>query len=191
MFCNWRKLFWHNFFKKNIWDHVNQIIVKYCDLLQWKYFIGFPNTHFMLHWICFALKSFCSCLSFLQRYSPLEPGLLPNAILPPTLTTATAVSSTQGMTPYPLNSTGWCIFVYNLAPDTEDSVLWQLFGPFGAVQNIKVIRDYNSGKCKGFGFVTMTNYEDALVAIQNLNGFTLGSRILQVSFKLNSSRKPC
>ncbi|XP_076463284.1 ELAV-like protein 1 isoform X3 [Babylonia areolata] len=122
------------------------------------------------------------------RYSPLEPGILPNTILPPTLTTAAAAASNTTTTPAPLNSTGWCIFVYNLAPDTEDSVLWQLFGPFGAVQSVKVIRDYTSGKCKGFGFVTMTNYEEALVAIQNLNGFTLGNRVLQVSFK-SSSRK--
>lgn len=125
------------------------------------------------------------------RYSPLEPGILPNAILPPTLTTAAAAAAATNAatTPTALNSTGWCIFVYNLAPDTEDSVLWQLFGPFGAVQSVKVIRDYTSGKCKGFGFVTMTNYEEALVAIQNLNGFTLGNRVLQVSFK-SSCRKP-
>lgn len=33
---------------------------------------------------------------------------------------------------------GWCIFVYNLAPETEESTLWQLFGPFGAVLSVKV-----------------------------------------------------
>ena len=81
------------------------------------------------------------------------------------------------------NGSGWCIFVYNLAPETEENILWQLFGPFGAVQNVKVrasfilhfsfllniiqvIRDLQTNKCKGFGFVTMTNYEEALVAIQ-------------------------
>jgi ELAV like protein 2/3/4 len=37
-----------------------------------------------------------------------------------------------------LGGTGWCLFVYNLAPETEESTLWQLFGPFGAVQNVKV-----------------------------------------------------
>ena len=37
------------------------------------------------------------------------------------------------------NGSGWCIFVYNLAPETEENILWQLFGPFGAVQNVKVI----------------------------------------------------
>jgi RNA recognition motif-containing protein len=38
------------------------------------------------------------------------------------------------------NGSGWCIFVYNLAPETEENILWQLFGPFGAVQNVKVPR---------------------------------------------------
>ncbi|CAG5119509.1 unnamed protein product [Candidula unifasciata] len=131
------------------------------------------------------------------RYSPLEAGLLPSTILPTTLTTAAsaaaaaaaAAASSNAATTTALNATGWCIFVYNLAPDTEDSVLWQLFGPFGAVQSVKVIRDFTTQKCKGFGFVTMTNYEEAVIAIQNLNGFTLGNRVLQVSFKANG-RKP-
>lgn len=101
------------------------------------------------------------------RFSPLDGGLVANNLI-------------TGNT---LNGSGWCIFVYNLAPETEENVLWQLFGPFGAVQNVKVIRDFQTQKCKGFGFVTMTNYEDALVAIQSLNGYALGNRVLQVSFK--------
>lgn len=51
-----------------------------------------------------------------------------------------------------------------------------------------MIRDLQSNKCKGFGFVTMTNYEDAVVAIQSLNGYTLGNRVLQVSFKTNKTK---
>lgn len=78
---------------------------------------------------------------------------------------------------------GSCIFIYNLAPETDEIVLWQLFAPFGAVQNVKIIRDLQTFKCKGFGFVTMTNYNEALVAIQALDGFNLGNRVLQVSFK--------
>ncbi|KAI6058401.1 ELAV-like protein 2 isoform X8 [Aix galericulata] len=76
--------------------------------------------------------------------------------------------------------TGWCIFVYNLAPDADESILWQMFGPFGAVTNVKVIRDFNTNKCKGFGFVTMTNYDEAAMAIASLNGYRLGDRVLQV-----------
>ena len=45
------------------------------------------------------------------------------------------------------------------------------------------MRDFATTKCKGYGFVTMTNYEDALVAIAGLNGYQLGTRMLQVSFK--------
>jgi len=120
------------------------------------------------------------------RYSPLAGDLLAgNPIL----------SGTGSM-----NGSGWCIFVYNLAPETEENILWQLFGPFGAVQNVKVIRenqtnkkdevirDLQTNKCKGFGFVTMTNYEECLVAIQSLNGYTLGNRVLQVSFKTNNRK---
>ncbi|KAK1792764.1 hypothetical protein P4O66_012690 [Electrophorus voltai] len=85
--------------------------------------------------------------------------------------------------------TGWCIFVYNLAPDADESILWQMFGPFGAVTNVKVIRDFSTNKCKGFGFVTMTNYDEAAMAIASLNGYRLGDRVLQVSFKTNKTHK--
>ena len=52
----------------------------------------------------------------------------------------------------------------------------------------QVIRDLQTNKCKGFGFVTMTNYDECLVAIQSLNGYTLGNRVLQVSFKTNNRK---
>lgn len=54
---------------------------------------------------------------------------------------------------------------------------------------LQVIRDLQSNKCKGFGFVTMTNYEEAVLAIQSLNGYTLGNRVLQVSFKTNKNKQ--
>ncbi|XP_058974355.1 ELAV-like protein 2 isoform X1 [Musca domestica] len=111
--------------------------------------------------------------SVISRYSPLTGDLLANSMLPGN----------------PINGSGWCIFVYNLAQETEENVLWQLFGPFGAVQSVKVIRDLQTNKCKGFGFVTMTNYEEAVLAIQSLNGYTLGNRVLQVSFKTNKTKQ--
>ncbi|ESO00402.1 hypothetical protein HELRODRAFT_83112 [Helobdella robusta] len=79
-----------------------------------------------------------------------------------------------------LGGPGFCLFVYNLAPETEENVLWQLFGPFGAVQNVKVMRDLATQKCKGYGFVTMTNYDEALTAIAAVHGYQLAGRILQV-----------
>lgn len=78
---------------------------------------------------------------------------------------------------------GWCLFIYNLTPEADESLLWQMFGPFGAVADVKVIRNFKTNKCKGFGFVTMSNYEDAAMAIHNLNGYRMGDKVLQVSFK--------
>lgn len=78
---------------------------------------------------------------------------------------------------------GWCLFVYNLAPEVEESVIWKLFGPFGAVQQVNLVKDSQTNKCRGFAFVTMSDYNQALLAIQSLNGYTLANRVLQVSFK--------
>ncbi|XP_004067598.1 ELAV-like protein 1 isoform X2 [Oryzias latipes] len=86
-------------------------------------------------------------------------------------------------------SSGWCIFIYNLTQDADEGMLWQMFGPFGAVVNVKVIRDFNTNKCKGFGFVTMTNYEEAAMAIHSLNGYRMGDKVLQVSFKTSKGHK--
>ncbi|GAB6025007.1 hypothetical protein CHUAL_010118 [Chamberlinius hualienensis] len=83
---------------------------------------------------------------------------------------------------------GWSIYVYNLPPDTEDCVLWQLFGPFGAVQSVRVFRDAQTNQCRGFGFVNMTNYEEAEMAINVLNGYMLQNRKLKVSFKTQSRK---
>ncbi|VDO10048.1 unnamed protein product [Rodentolepis nana] len=71
----------------------------------------------------------------------------------------------------PPGSGTWCLFVHNIAPDTEEATLWRLFGPFGAVRSVSVAREHGPGsKCRGFGFVNMVNYEEAVHAIQHLNG---------------------
>ncbi|CAD5111936.1 DgyrCDS1198 [Dimorphilus gyrociliatus] len=116
-----------------------------------------------------------------DRFSPMD-----GSTLVPTANSAAASALLSGNS---LNGSGWCIFVFNLAPETEENVLWQLFGPFGAVQSVKIIREVNTQKCKGFGFVTMTNYEEAVMAIQTLNGYSLGNRVLQVSFKTSKHNK--
>ena len=123
-----------------------------------------------------------------SRYSPLAGDLLTGNPILPGGGTGGSTNAAAAAAATSMSGSGWCIFVYNLAPETEENILWQLFGPFGAVQNVKVIRDLQTNKCKGFGFVTMTNYDECLVAIQSLNGYTLGNRVLQVSFKTNNRK---
>ncbi|BES94549.1 unnamed protein product [Nesidiocoris tenuis] len=85
-------------------------------------------------------------------------------------------------------SSGWCLYVYNLSPEVEEQHLWQLFGPFGAVQKVNIIKDPVTGNTKGYGFVTMSNRDEAEIAIHSLNGYALDNRVLQVSFKTNKKR---
>lgn len=106
-----------------------------------------------------------------------------NGTAAPTTTPPTTSLSSTSLSS--INYSGWCIFVYNLGPESDENILWQLFGPFGAVQSVRIIRDAQTSKCKGFGFVTMTSYEEAVTAINCLNGLNVNNRILQVSFKTN------
>jgi RNA recognition motif-containing protein len=77
----------------------------------------------------------------------------------------------------------YCLFVYNLPPNTDENLLYRLFSPYGALVNVKIIRDLATGNCKGYGFVNYLKLEEAQQAILNLNGFQMGNKFLQVSFK--------
>eukprot|EP01098_Paradermamoeba_levis_P000660 TRINITY_DN1074_c0_g1_i4.p1 TRINITY_DN1074_c0_g1~~TRINITY_DN1074_c0_g1_i4.p1 ORF type:complete len:340 (-),score=85.31 TRINITY_DN1074_c0_g1_i4:139-1158(-) len=79
----------------------------------------------------------------------------------------------------------FCLFVYNLPQDCDDNFLYRLFGPYGAIASVKIVKDSATNKCKGFGFVNYLKYEDAQQAIIGLNGYQVGNKFLQVSFKTN------
>ncbi|PVD22449.1 hypothetical protein C0Q70_18263 [Pomacea canaliculata] len=78
---------------------------------------------------------------------------------------------------------GYVIFAYNIGNNATERTLWQLFSPFGTVQKVNVVMEPGKGVCKGYGFVTMTNFQEAQNAINHLNGFYFQGRPLQVSFK--------
>lgn len=73
------------------------------------------------------------------------------------------------------------LYVGNLPYTTKDTDLKTKFEEFGAVTSSKIILDRDSGRSKGFGFIEMTNDEEALNAIEKLNGFEYGGRALTVS----------
>lgn len=78
---------------------------------------------------------------------------------------------------------GHIIFAYNIGPNTSESQLWELFAAYGTVLKSDVIRDPATNAGRGYGFVTMPNYEEAQFAIQSLNGYCYSTKPLQVSFK--------
>jgi len=77
----------------------------------------------------------------------------------------------------------YTLFVYNIGFQATDRTLWQLFSPFGTVQKVNIMLDHEKNQCKGYGFVTMTNYQEAQNAVNCLNGYFFQGRVLQVSFK--------
>jgi len=73
------------------------------------------------------------------------------------------------------------IFVGNLAFSTTEDELRQLFEAYGAVERVSIMNDRETGRSRGFGFVEMTNANEADAAINAMNGSTVGGRALNVN----------
>ena len=73
------------------------------------------------------------------------------------------------------------LYVGSLSYQTTEQELADLFGQVGQVVSATVITDRDSGRSKGFGFVEMSNDDEARKAIDQLNGATLGSRQIIVN----------
>jgi len=84
---------------------------------------------------------------------------------------------------YDAEKGGYILFAYNIGADTNEYTLGELFGTYGKVIRVNVIRKGESGESKGFGFVTMKNYNEAMNAISALNGYNYTGKPMQVSFK--------
>ena len=72
------------------------------------------------------------------------------------------------------------LFVGNLSFQTTENDLTDAFAQCGAVEAVALITDRDTGRSKGFGFVTMPE-EDADKAIGKLNGSQLDGRALTVN----------
>jgi cold-inducible RNA-binding protein len=73
------------------------------------------------------------------------------------------------------------IYVGNLSFDSNEGELKGLFEAYGEVDSAKVIVDQFTGRSRGFGFIEMTNREEGLKAIQELDSKDLGGRALKVN----------
>lgn len=73
------------------------------------------------------------------------------------------------------------IYVGNLTYEVSDSDLEELFGQFGAIVSAKVIKDPQSGKSRGFGFVEFEAQDQAQTAVDELNGSDFKGRRLVVN----------
>ncbi len=73
------------------------------------------------------------------------------------------------------------LFVGNLSFSMGEAELRQLFEQKGGVESVTVMRDTDTGRSRGFGFVEMASDEAAQKAIAELNGYSVDGRNLTVN----------
>ncbi len=85
------------------------------------------------------------------------------------------------------------LFVAGLDFAITNENLKEIFSPYGTVETAKVVTDKFSGQSRGFGFVDMSNQEEAQSCVNSLNNATVNSRQIVVKFKedkLSGNRSP-
>jgi RNA recognition motif-containing protein len=73
------------------------------------------------------------------------------------------------------------IYVGNFSFSMTESELRSLFEPHGAIESATIATDRDTGRSRGFGFVSMPNDEEAEKAMAALNGKDLSGRALTVN----------
>ena len=73
------------------------------------------------------------------------------------------------------------LFVGSLPWGVDDAQMAQIFSQAGNVVSAQVVKDRESGRSRGFGFVEMSTDEEAQNAVKNLNGTDVDGRKIVVN----------
>lgn len=82
------------------------------------------------------------------------------------------------------------LYVGNLPYSAADADLQNLFSQAGTVKSAQVIKDRESGRSKGFGFVEMSTPEEAQAAITMFHGKDFNGRTLTVNLARPREERP-
>ena len=82
------------------------------------------------------------------------------------------------------------LFVGSLAYATTDDGLKEFFEQIGEVERAKVATDRETGRSRGFGFVTFVNEDDNQKAVDQLDGKELDGRTINVSLARPREDRP-
>jgi cold-inducible RNA-binding protein len=81
------------------------------------------------------------------------------------------------------------LFVGNLSFQTNADSVRHVFEEFGAVEDVHLVTDRETGRSRGFAFVTMSTGEEAQKAIADMNGQNLDGRPLRVNLAEERPRR--
>ena len=77
------------------------------------------------------------------------------------------------MAPSSKGPDGANLFVFHIPNHFSNADLWNLFRPFGNVVSVRIMIEKNTGRSRGFGFVSYDLPESAALAIKQLNGYAV------------------
>ncbi|CAK8565188.1 unnamed protein product [Lathyrus sativus] len=80
------------------------------------------------------------------------------------------------------------LFVGGVSYSTDEQSLREVFARYGEVVDVRIIMDRETGRSKGFGFITYNTVEEASSAIQALDGQDLHGRRVGVNFANERAR---
>lgn len=81
-----------------------------------------------------------------------------------------------------------CLGVFGLSLYTTEREIKEVFGRYGPLDNINVVHDHQTGRSRGFAFVTYESVEDAKEAKEKTTGIELDGRRIRVDFSI--TRRP-
>jgi len=73
------------------------------------------------------------------------------------------------------------LYVGNLSFNTNEDTLQSEFSRFGEIAEVKIVTDRETGRSRGFGFVSMADSEGARNAIAQMDGVMVDGRSLRVN----------
>lgn len=79
------------------------------------------------------------------------------------------------------------VFVGNLSYSVEGTDLRSAFANFGDVTEAKVIKDFHTGRSKGYGFVTFSTENEAQKAVAEMNDREINGRNIRVNIARNKA----
>jgi len=82
------------------------------------------------------------------------------------------------------------LYIGNMARETTEQDLRTMFSEAGTVASVDVVLDRQTGKPKGFAFVTMSSQAEAEKAISMFNAKDVNSRTLKVNISLPREARP-
>lgn len=75
------------------------------------------------------------------------------------------------------------LFIFHIPNHFTNADMYQLFCPYGNLLSVRIMVEKDTGRSRGFGFVSYDSPESAAHAIKELNGFAIGNKRLKVQHK--------